>query len=416
MVDIEGEFELWTPLDDIEFPNIDNEINTYIIRGDDGTSKKDRQNEDVKKEEDAEDAEDTDDADDDTEEDADDDTDNNNAEEEVDSSKVNKNKGYASKKTAKKDDKKKSSIFSRFSKNKSKPVNYKPFDHTKHKLLIGALKDNDEFKNLIDAIKENILDGGKEKEGQEDEFYFQIHNQLMNSELFETFAKSFPEEKEKDGKEKDGKEKDGLQYIAEQFSKKDDVNIQKIIKSIKDEEAAKVKEGGEEGEEGEEGEGGADNTQNNNQVGGGNDLLKMIKKLKKSLKQAELGVHLKKMVRLPKKELFLTLNFVQEEEEGKENQRSSQDIQTNMKSKSVGTGDMLKQLSLELQGHIDLANKELKIKKGDAEKEEDKRRKEEEEDKRRKEEEDKRRKEGEAQKDQDFDKIDEVKSDDDDEE
>ena len=54
-----------------------------------------------------------------------------------------------------------------------------------------VLKTSDKFKKLIDAIKEKI--SNNEYEEKEDEFYFQIHNQLMNTKLFENFVNEFEE-------------------------------------------------------------------------------------------------------------------------------------------------------------------------------------------------------------------------------
>ena len=317
MVDIEGEFELWTPLDDIEFPNIDNEINTYIIRGDDGTSKKDS-----------------------------DSTIEENIEEK-DFSTVNGNKGNASKKTAtvvefdtnlknNSKDKGKSSVMGKmkglFSK---KSATMKKYDKTEHKKLMGVLILNNEFNNLAEAIVKKV----SEKEEVTDKIRFQIHNQLMNSELFETIAKSDPDDKETE---------EGLQYIAEKFTESKDDNIKNIIQLIKGEDdGEQVKK-----------EQGEDVKQEDNQVGGGKKLLKWIKALKTTLKHAELGAHLQEVVRLPKKNLFLTLNFVEDTKENNENKnKPSRDVYMNTEATQTNTKSMLDQLILELGDHIHEANK-----------------------------------------------------------
>lgn len=337
LVDIEGEFELWTPFDDIEFDDIKGKINTSIIRGDDGTSKKDSKS---KIEE--------------------------NIEEDkafqktntIDNDKANLTKNSK---------KKKAGIFSRFSKNK--PIKLKEYDEKKHEKLMEVLKASDKFNNLIDAIKKNIQNIPTIKdEPNKDEFYFQIHNQLMNTKLFENFVKDFEETD-------DYNDENGINHIAEKFTKIEDNNIKNIIQLIKgNEEKGGEKEGkkddgkgGDNGEENEDDGKGKRKEGDNGMVGGSKQLLKWINDLKKDLKDAELGAHLKEVVRLPKKNLLLTLNFVEDTKENNENNeknknKQSQDTLTTAIATQTDTNSMLNQLILELGDHIIEANK---IKDGD---------------------------------------------------
>ena len=98
--------------------------------------------------------------------------------------------------------------------------------------------------------------------------------------------------------------------------------------------------------------------------------MKWIEDLKKDLKDAELGAHLKEVVRLPKKNLFLTLNFVEDTKENNEKNKNkqSQDTLTTAIATQTNTDSMLNQLILELGDHIYEANK---IKDGNKEEKSD---------------------------------------------
>ena len=332
--DIDGEFELWTPLDDIKFPNIDDEINTSIIRGDDGTSKKDsnsKKEEEVEQEEIEQEGE---------------------VEGEEKSSVMGKTKGFFSKKSAK--------MKGFFSKKSAK---IKEYDGKEHGKLMEVLKTHENFKKLAEAIKHKILGNNESNINDEkiNEFYFKIHYQLIKSNLFQTLASGYG----KDENENYNFDVDNaVEYIANKFHEnKDDKNIKDIINLFND----KPSEGNGNDGNGDVNVNGDENVgdgSNSNITGGGkNKLKKWIEDLKKDLKDAELGAHLKEVVRLPKKDLFLTLNFVEDTKENNENKnKPSRDVYMNTEATAATTQKVLDQLILELGEHILEAKK---IKDGD---------------------------------------------------
>ena len=324
--------QLWTPLDDIQEEEDEVEENEEEV-------KEEEENEEEIEEENEEEVKEEEENEEEVKEEEE-------KKEELKEEEEVKEKGAKNKTDNKK---KKSSFFSRSSKNK--PIKLKEYDETKHEKLMEVLKASGKFNNLIEAIKGKI--SNKKSEAKEDEFYFQIHNQLMNTKLFENFVNEFEEKDDFD-------EEKGIEHIAIKFTESKDDNIKKIIQLIKGEE-----EGGDEGEQeegGDDGEG-EEEGEDSGQVGGGKKLLKWINDLKKDLKDAELGAHLKEVVRLPKKELFLTLNFVEDTKENNENKnKPSQDILTTSRSIATTTENVLDQLTLELGDHILEANK---IKDGD---------------------------------------------------
>jgi hypothetical protein len=363
LVDIEGEFELWTPLDDIKFPNseIKEKINTSIIRGDDGTSKKEEEkygenNEEEKVEGVNEFQKKTVETETHTNSvNTNNDNTNNDNTNSVKTNNDNTN-SVNTDNTTKNSKEKKPGFFSRFSKNK--PIKLKEYDETTHKKLMEVLKKHTDFKSLADAIKEKILNNNNSIINPEkiNEFYLNIHYQLIKSNLFQTLASDYPKNKNKK-EDANFDVNDAVKYIANKFHEKnDDKNIKEIIKLIND------KTSDENGDEnGNNGDGNKDISGGSNiQIGGGeNKLKKWIEDLKKDLKDAELGAHLKEVVRLPKKNLLLTLNFVEDTKENNEKNENkhSKDILTTSRSKGITTQEVLDQLILELGDHIDEAKK-----------------------------------------------------------
>jgi len=364
LIDIDGEYELWTPLDDIKFPisEIKEKINTSIIRGDYGTSKKVENDSNVNNKQSATNQTDTVQTDTDQTDTVQTTTNqtatNQTATNQTATNQTNNNKQPFMKRI-------KNKVKGVLSGNKVKTVENIKFDSKKHEKLMEVLNNHNNFKKLADEIKKKILDNNNSTINEEkiNEFYLNIHYQLIKSNLFQTLASDYPKNKNKD---ENFEVNEAVKYIADKFhEKKDDTNIKEIIKLINDKTSDENgDENGNKVDVNENISGGS----NLYQIGGGeNKLKKWINDLKKDLKDAELGAHLKEDVRLPKKNLFLTLNFVEDTKENNENNEKNENKQlrdtvTAPIATQTDTNSMLNQLILELGDHIDEANK---IKDGD---------------------------------------------------